>query len=91
MNFKEEGERRPDDAGDDLEGGRPTAGRSDGKPSRATAVLSHGRSVIVVDHDQTLESWMDALTLALSHARYARAQNLTLDGFLKLLRQMKQE
>lgn len=58
---------------------------------RATAILARGRSVIVVGKDLTLDKWIAATQEALSKARRAKSYGLTLDSFLKMLRDLSRE
>jgi hypothetical protein len=66
-------------------------GWANSRPERATAALGGGRSVIVVGRNLTLDSWMGALTDGLKQARFAKAQGLDLQGFLKLLQHIRRE
>lgn len=60
------------------------------KPQRAIAVLGHGRSVVVVGRNLTLDSWLKTLQEALAKGRRAKSYGVELDSFLKMLRDMGQ-
>lgn len=54
--------------------------------NRATAFLSNDRQVTVAGTDLTLLSFIDALDETIAKARKARTKSITLDTFLRILK-----
>lgn len=64
--------------------------RSAGRPERAMAVLGRGRSVVVIGRNLDLDGWLGILSEAIAKGRRAKACGLTLEGFLRMLRDFTQ-
>ena len=50
------------------------------------AVLGRGRSVVVIGRNLDLDAWLGILSGAVAKGRRAKSCGLTLEGFLKMLR-----
>jgi hypothetical protein len=67
-----------------------TGKRSACRPERVMAVLGRGRSVVVIGRNLDLDGWLGILSEAISKGRRAKACGLTLEGFLRMLRDFTQ-
>ena len=68
----------------------PSGKRTSGRPERVMAVLGRGRSVVVIGLNLDLDAWLGILSEAIGKGRRAKACGLTLEGFLRMLRDFTQ-
>jgi hypothetical protein len=96
MNVKDSIEQRPPDEPGDVprnagngsgnDPGAPVARKGVGKPQRVLAALGRGRSVVVIGHRLDFEGWLETLQEAITKGRRARSYGLSLEAFLRMLR-----